>query len=110
MSESNSQPTVLDEHKAYPPETAETDAKNIRLVLGFDVDLPLLRRQKRALIGVYEGATVSYEQEEAAEGLLNLIDFIQDSVLEQGLASEEEIFPQPPQLFRDEPVAATITL
>lgn len=110
MLESNSEPTVLDEHKAYPSETAETDAKSIRLVLGFDVDLALLRKQKRALIGVHEGATVSYEQEEAAEGLLNLIDFIQDSVLEQGLAREEEIFPRPPQLFSNEPIAGTITL
>jgi hypothetical protein len=110
MSESNSQPTVPNEHKACPPETAETEAKSIHLVLGFNADLALLRKQKRALIGLYEGATVSYEQEEAAEGMLNLIDFIQDSVLEQGLASEEEIFPRPPQLFSEEPIAATITL
>jgi len=28
-----------------------------------------------------------------------MIDFIQDSIVDQGLASEEEVFPQMPLLF-----------
>ncbi|MBN9617179.1 MAG: hypothetical protein BGO25_03065 [Acidobacteriales bacterium 59-55] len=75
-------------------QTSEAASKHLRIVLDFSLDLTLLRKQKRALIGIYEGATVSYEQEDAAEGLLNLIDFIQDSILEQGLATEEQVFPR----------------
>jgi hypothetical protein len=88
MSISNSDPTGPCEPKPWPH---EPEAKGIHVVLGFNVDLTLLRKQKRALIETYEGTAVNYEQEDAAEGLLNLIDFIQDSVLEQGLATEEEV-------------------
>jgi hypothetical protein len=75
----------------------------IKITLECDIDLLLLRKQKRALIGLREGGTITYEQETAAEGMLNLLDFIQDSILEQGLATEEEIFPRLPQLFDPEP-------
>ena len=75
----------------------------IKVTLDCDIDLLLLRKQKRALIGLHEGATITYEQETAADGMLNLLDFIQDSILEQGLATEEEIFPHLPQLFDPEP-------
>jgi len=106
MPDSNSDPTSLCEPKSCEPQTHEAEAERIHVVLGFNIDLTLLRKQKRALIGIYEGATVNYEQEEAAEGLLNLIDFIQDSILEQGLATEEEVFPRLPQLFTEDPEAA----
>lgn len=68
-----------------------------------DIDLLLFRKQKRALIGIREGSTITYEQENAAGGILNLLDFIQDSILRQGLATEDEIFPRLPQLFDPEP-------
>jgi hypothetical protein len=76
-----------------PPQDSAA-GKSVEVTLTLKLDLPLLRRQKRALIGVHEGAQVSLDQEDAAEGMLSLIDFIQDSILEQGLASEDEIFPQ----------------
>lgn len=94
MSKDDSDQTVL---------LCNSKPEDVHVVLAFNIDLSLLRTQKRALIGVYEGGTVTYEQEEAAEGLLNLIDFIQDSIVEQGLATEEEVFPRLPQLFEDEP-------
>lgn len=84
--------------------TAVGQSKSISVTLEFKVDLALLRKQKRALINVIEGNLISYEQEEAAEGMLNLLDSIQDSILEQGLATEEEVFPKLPQLFDDAPV------
>jgi hypothetical protein len=31
--------------------------------------------------------------------MLNMIDVIQDSIVDRGLASEEEVFPQMPLLF-----------
>lgn len=94
MSETNPHPTIGCQGNASAPQTPESGPKHLRAVLEFDLDLTLLRKQKRALIGMYEGATVSYDQEEAAEGLLNLIDFIQDSILAQELATEEEVFPR----------------
>lgn len=69
------------------------------MTLELKIDLSLLRRQKLALIDLREGAHVSWEQEDAADGLLNMIDFIQDSILNQGLATEQEIFPRLPSLF-----------
>lgn len=74
-------------------------ADSVHVTLEFNIDLLLLRRQKRALISLYEGAQVSPEQEDAAEGMLNLIDFIQDSILDQGLATEQEISARLPNLF-----------
>jgi hypothetical protein len=80
------------------PDTAETPT-SIEVVLSFRVDLRLLRRQKRALIAFPTNFQLSHNQEEAVDGLLNMIDYIQDSIVDQGLASEEEVFPQMPLLF-----------
>lgn len=80
------------------PDTAETPT-SIEVVLSFRVDLRLLRRQKRALIAMPGNFQLSPDQEEAVEGMLNMIDYIQDSIVDQGLASEEEVFPQMPLLF-----------
>jgi hypothetical protein len=76
-----------------PPQEG-TASKSIEVRLTLKIDLLRLRRQKRAMIGVHQDAQISADQEDAAEGMLNLIDHIQDSILEQGLASEEDIFPQ----------------
>jgi hypothetical protein len=77
----------------------DNGTNSIHLTLALKIDLALLRRQKRALIGLHEGSPVSSEQEEAAEGMLNMIDFIQDSILDQQLATEQDIFPSLPSLF-----------
>lgn len=77
-------------------------SSSIKVTVECDIDLVLLRKQKRALVGLREGVVATYEQENAAEGLLNLLDFIQDSILEQGLATEDDIFPRLPQLFGPE--------
>jgi hypothetical protein len=42
---------------------------------------------------------ISASQQEALDGILNMIDFIQDSIVDQGIATEEEAFPQMPLLF-----------
>ena len=83
---------------ASTPDTAE-ETTSITVVLSFDIDLQLLRRQKRALIAMPRNFQLSLDQEEAVDGMLNMIDSVQDSILEQGLASEEEVFPQMPLLF-----------
>ena len=83
---------------ASTPDTAGAPT-SIEVVLSFKIDLRLLRQQKRALIAMPGNFQLSPDQEEAVEGILNMIDFIQDSIVDQGLASEEEVFPQMPLLF-----------
>jgi hypothetical protein len=56
------------------------------------IDLALLRRQKRHLIGLRFGSVVSGAQDDTVEGVLNLLDFIQDSIVAQGLAPESSVF------------------
>ncbi len=95
-----SQPSV-DTPAAAPVEnnTSNPSSTSIEVDLTFKVNLRELRAQKRALIEICEGAVVTADQEEAAEGMLNMIDFIQDSIVEQGLISEDEMFPRLPSLF-----------
>jgi hypothetical protein len=69
------------------------------VVLTFTVDLRLLRLQKRALTSIPTNFQLSGDEVEAIEGMLNMIDVIQDSIVDRGLASEEEVFPQMPLLF-----------
>lgn len=102
MTKANRMRALLEPKKgnvSTPPEVQHIRRNSIQVTLGLKIDLSLLRRQKRALIDIREGAHVSSEQEDAAEGLLNMIDFIQDSILDQGLATEQEIFPRLPSLF-----------
>jgi hypothetical protein len=79
-------------------DTAESPT-SIEVVLSLRVDLRLLRRQKRALIDIRHNSSVSADQEDAVEGILSMIDFIQDSIVDQGLAGEKDVFPQMPLLF-----------
>lgn len=110
MREENAIRLITDVNNA-PPRAAEAESaqpqaskpSSIKVTVECDINLPLLRKQKRALIGMHEGGTITYEQETAADGMLNLLEFIQDSILEHGLATEEEIFPRLPQLFDPEP-------
>lgn len=75
---------------AFPSE--EKDGDLLTVSLTFPISLSLLKVQKRALVNLMPGVPVTPEQDEAVEGILNLLDFIQDSILEQGLAGEDEIF------------------
>lgn len=84
------------------PSSAQGHSKKIRVRLECDIDLGLLRKQKQALFGISEGAATTYEQVEVAEDMLDMLDFILDSILEQGLATEDDIFPRLPQLFAAE--------
>ncbi len=85
-----------------PQPQARCNPGSIDVTLEFRIDLALLRRQKRALIEIHEGAQVTAVQEDAAEGILNMLDHIQDTIFDQGLASEEDIFPHWPSLFETE--------
>ena len=56
------------------------------------IDWSLLRSQKLWLISNHAQETGDEAAFEAVEGLLNFIDYIQDSAVDQGLANEEEVF------------------
>lgn len=72
------------------PEDGDKDTlTEVSLIL--KLDLALLRWQKSVLVEMGAGSLVSSEQEEAVEGILNPLDFIQDTLSDQGLASEWEI-------------------
>jgi hypothetical protein len=81
-----------------PAETVDT-SESTKVVLTFTVDLRLLHLQKRALTSIPTNFQLSADEVEAIEGMLNMIDFIQDSIVDQGLVSEEEVFPRMPLLF-----------
>jgi hypothetical protein len=70
----------------------ENDGPSIEVSLTLSINLKLLRRQKSTLFQLVPGSLVTPKQDEVIEGILNLIDFIQDAIFDQGLASEEEIF------------------
>lgn len=59
-----------------------------------DVDWELLREQKAFL---FNEANNNRDAEEVCEGLLNLLDNIQDAVVVDGIASMEEVFGEPAQ-------------
>jgi hypothetical protein len=69
--------------------------KSVSVTLTMRIDLSLLRRQKRHLIGLRFGSVVSGAQDDTVEGVLNLLDFIQDSIVAQKLAPESAVFPRP---------------
>jgi microcompartment protein CcmK/EutM len=56
------------------------------------MDWELLRKQKLVLVELRTGSVVTAEQEESLEGILNLIDFIQDQVVDSGQESEAVVF------------------
>lgn len=53
------------------------------------VDWELLREQK---VFLFNEANNNSDAEEVCEGLLNLLDNLQDAVVADGLASAEEVF------------------
>ena len=56
------------------------------------IDFRALSEQKIALIQIMNGPCVDDAQESAIEGLLNLVEAIQDQAIEDGV-DETEVFP-----------------
>lgn len=55
-------------------------------------DWKLLREQKTLLLVLTQGGRTSIEEAELLDGLVNLIDNIQDAALDNGEATELEVF------------------
>jgi hypothetical protein len=66
--------------------------KVVSATLTMRIDLALLRRQKRHLIGLRFGSVVSRAHDDTVEGVLNVLDFIQDTIVAKKLASESAVF------------------
>lgn len=56
------------------------------------IDWKLLRDQKETLVSMTIGDSISKNQEDAIIGILNLLDEFQDVAVEEGYATEEEVF------------------
>jgi len=64
---------------------------SIKLTLTVRLGLQDMQSQKRALSLILFRADLR-DQHETAEGLLSLLDYLQDAIVDQGLATEEEVF------------------
>lgn len=71
---------------------SENTEVTIDVPLVLKIDVTLLRRQKRYLVEVQQDPEAAAEAKTAIEGILNLLDFVQDQIVDQGLASEPEVF------------------
>lgn len=58
-----------------------------------NIDYRMLKGQKGYLAGILENPLLSQNEKDAIEGVLNLLDSIQDKVVELGILPEEEVFP-----------------
>jgi hypothetical protein len=57
------------------------------------IDWKLLRKQKRLLLQVINNDNVNFKEKEALEGILNLIDAIQDYAVDDAqIVTEIEVF------------------
>lgn len=56
------------------------------------IDWTVLRSQKLWLLDQNTSESTDEIAFEATEGLLSFLDYVQDSAVDQGLASEEEVF------------------
>lgn len=72
--------------------TATLEENKGSIVTMGKMDWELLRAQKRALVELRAGSVVTLEQEQGLEGILNLIDFIQDQVVDSGQEPENVVF------------------
>lgn len=79
------------------PRSKTATPRSVQVTLTLRLDLALLRRQKRDLTSLCYGSVVSMHQDDTIEGILNLLDFIQDSIVGQGLAPESAVFSLPRQ-------------
>jgi hypothetical protein len=57
-----------------------------------DIDFKLLRKQKRVLISLASDKRTSKSRVDALEGIINLLDHMQDAAVESGAASEHTVF------------------
>lgn len=55
-------------------------------------DWKLLREQKTLLLVLVQGGRTSVEEAQLLDGVVNLIDAIQDAALDSGEATELEVF------------------
>jgi len=76
---------------------AASQEKTVRLQCELDLELADLREQRWVLAGLAMSDKLTSSEKEAIEGLLNLTDFISDKIVEQGLATEKEVFPRDPR-------------
>lgn len=58
-----------------------------------NIDYRMLAGQKLSLDNVLKNPLLSQTEKDSLNGILNLIDSIQDKVVEKGILTEEEVFP-----------------
>jgi hypothetical protein len=58
-----------------------------------NIDYRMLTGQKRSLCKIQENPLLSQNEKDAIEGVLNLIDALQDKVVEKEILPESEVFP-----------------
>lgn len=63
----------------------------MKMRIDIDIDFPLLREQKSTLLEM-QGELPSPKRFEVLEGILNLIDTIQDQAVDNYGVSEKEVF------------------
>lgn len=75
-----------------PPASEDNDSKTHAAIMG--IDWKMLRWQKEVLFefSKMEGNFNITELENSCEGILSLLDSLQDAVVEDGLFKEEEVF------------------
>lgn len=57
-----------------------------------DIDFPMLRDQKCQLVMMGIKAYLTQEQSDALEGVISLLEHIQDHVVDSGIAKAEDVF------------------
>lgn len=57
-----------------------------------NVNLILLRKQKRHILKILNNKAVPRVQKDSLEGILNLLDHIQDQLVAEGYATERQVF------------------
>ena len=80
------------EEAKEPTKNYPTSKKNAELQLRLSIDVALLRKQKADLLALSDPQSLVFKEElvETAEGLINLIDYIQDEAAQQ--LGEEAVF------------------
>ena len=58
-----------------------------------NIDYRMLTGQKRSLAKMQENPLLSQNEKDTIEGVLNLIDALQDKVVEKKILTEGEVFP-----------------
>ena len=58
-----------------------------------NIDYRMLTGQKRSLVKIQENPLLSQNEKDTIEGVLNLLDALQDKVVENKILPEAEVFP-----------------